>query len=115
MSDLVERLRNEPGNFILDEAAEEIERLTAELNQYNDQIQQTSIKNWLQATADDAMGMEPGDRAMANEALKRIEQLEGVVEDFRQFAAWADISIYRKTEKYASFFDRLAALEKTDG
>jgi len=45
----------------------------------NDLIQRTAIKNWLQATADDGMGMEPGDRAMANEALKEIEQLEAKV------------------------------------
>jgi len=58
--------------------------MSDELNQYNDQIQQTSIKNWLQATADDAMGMEPGDRAMANEALKRIERLEADIKELEE-------------------------------
>ena len=45
-------------------------------------LQHTAIKNWLQATADDAMGMEPGDRAMAHAAKYRIEELE------RQLTTW---------------------------
>ena len=42
-------------------------------------LQHTAIKNWLQATADDAMGMEPGDRAIAHAAKYRIEELEAAL------------------------------------
>jgi hypothetical protein len=42
---------------------------------------QKSILNFLQATADDAMGMEPGDRHMANEAKKYIEHLEAMLKE----------------------------------
>ena len=40
----------------------------------------TAICNWLQATADDAMGMEPGDRHMANEAKKLLEAKDKEIE-----------------------------------
>ena len=40
----------------------------------------TAIGNWLKATADDAMGMEPGDRHMANEARKLLEAKDAEIE-----------------------------------
>ena len=43
-------------------------------------VLQTAILNWLRATADDAMGMEPGDRHMANETYKEIERLQAKID-----------------------------------
>jgi hypothetical protein len=74
----------------------------------SDLIKQTAIKNWLQATADDAMGMEPGDRAMANEALKKIEQLEADLGKCRESRLAETI---RDLPEVKAAFERIERLE----
>ena len=66
-------------------------------------LQHTAIKNWLQATADDAMGMEPGDRAMAHAAKYRIEELEAGFAWLKEFvdAQAEDAGLWAEAE-YAS-------------
>ena len=79
-------------------------------------IMATAVINWLQATADDAMGMEPGDRHMANEARKEIERLrhriaklEKVLEEVRQAAE--DDNLFKD---YILTICNIAALKEQD-
>ena len=81
----------------------EIERLTKGRD-----IQKDNAKRW------EALAMQY--KREIERLQARVEALEGVREDFKQFAAYIAVKgqydIFRKTEEYAAFFDNLAATEQ---
>jgi len=76
------------------------------------------IGNWLKATADDAMGMEPGDRHMANEARKLLEAKDAEIERLQASLTY-NIGALSKADatlaKLQAEIERLVALRKEDG